>query len=151
VSCDASFVKTGHGCQHGSVEEELSNKSSIGSNAFNTWAWICALTQAGREKLRIQVGDELLCLGVEHAHAGYDIAWQTDADNLHDGLKDQQAKVGEVWVRAVRRKLVLLEGIEEAIARAIGVGIHQGEVSGGKGVEDTQPKRLRRCEERHLE
>lgn len=57
------------------------------------------LTKTRREELRVEVGEELLVFGVEVAHSGDDIAGEADADDLHDGLEDQQGEVGEVGVR----------------------------------------------------
>lgn len=94
-------------------------------------------TQAWREQLGVQVRNELLRVGVELAHPGDNVAGQTDAYDLHDSLEDEEREVGEVWMGAVRRALVL-EGVEEAIAGAVRAGRHDGEVAGGSEVAKTQ-------------
>lgn len=86
--------------------------------------------------------------GIEHAHSGNDVAGQTDADDLHDGLEDEQGEISEVGVRAVRRQLVLGE-IHEAIAAGVGRRSHQREVVGGLEGLVAQAQRLDAGEERH--
>lgn len=96
----------------------------------------------------VEVRDELLGIGVELAHPGDDVARETDTDDLHDGLEDEQGEIGEVGVRAVRR--TLLEGVEKAIAGGVGVRVHDQEVCGGRGREVAQTERLDEAiEKRH--
>jgi len=72
-------------------------------------------TKTRCEQLRVQVGKELLVLGIELAHPCDNVAWQAHADDFHNRLEDQQGEVGEIRVRAVR----LLEGAHEAIAAVV--------------------------------
>jgi hypothetical protein len=66
-----------------------------------------------------------LVLCVELAHSRDDVARQTDADDLHDGLEDEQGEVRKVRVGAV----LVLEGLHVAIAGIIErLGAHGDEV-----------------------
>ena len=107
------------------------------------------LTQAGCKELRVEVGDELLGVGIKHAHPGDNVAGQTDADDLHDGLEDEQGKVGEVGMGAVGWRAMMLEGVHDGIGLLVGIGIHGQEVV---GVRRQRPdaQRLYGVEQRHL-
>lgn len=106
------------------------------------------LTQTWGEELRVEIRNELLSVGVEHAHSRHDVPRQTDADDLHDGLEDEQSEIGEVGVRAVRRWFVA-EGVHEAIAAGVGRRSHERKVGGGIGGQAAQTQRLDAREERH--
>jgi hypothetical protein len=53
------------------------------------------LTQARRKESHVQIGHELLVLGIEHALSGDDISGQTHTHNLHDRLEYQQDQVAQ--------------------------------------------------------
>lgn len=72
VSCEASLVKTSNGV---SAQPEATDDASL----TKTWC----------KQLGIEVCEELLALCIELAHSCDDIARQTDADDLHDGLEDE--------------------------------------------------------------
>ena len=99
------------------------------------------LTQTRCEQLGVEVRDELLRVCVKLAHPGDDVAWKTDAYYFHNGLEDEQGKVREIRVRAVRRGRVLLESFQEAIA-GIRLRGHNGEVGRGRRAEVAQAQRL---------
>lgn len=67
-------------------------------------------TEAWGKQLCVEVRQELLVLCVELAHSRDNVARQTDTDNLHHGLEDEQRKVRKVRVRAV----LLPENLHEA-------------------------------------
>ena len=48
------------------------------------------LTKTWSEEGDVEVGQKLLRVGIEHALTGHDVARETDADYLQDGLEDQQ-------------------------------------------------------------
>jgi len=104
-----------------------------------------SLTKAGREQLGVEVGEELLALGVEHAQARDNVARSADADNLHDGLEDEEGEVGKVGMRAV----VIVEDAEHA-AVAVVVGLRgHGDKVGRRGRETAQTQCLGRREKGH--
>lgn len=87
-----------------------------------------------------------MALCIELAHPGDDVAGQTDTDDLHDSLEDQQGEIGEVGVRAVR---LLLEGLEEAIVAVVERLRGHGDKMVGAGSEVAQAQGLGTREERH--
>lgn len=78
-------------------------------------------TQAGCEQLRVEIGQELLVLCIELAHSCDNIARQADADDLQDGLENEQCQVGKIRMRAVR---LVVEDLHEAII-AVVVGLRR--------------------------
>lgn len=66
-------------------------------------------TEAWCEQHDIEIGGELLHLGVEHALSGHDVAWEADAYDLHYGFKDQKYQVVEGWMRRMRRQRIVPE------------------------------------------
>ena len=53
------------------------------------------LTQTWRKEGNVQVGQELLFVGIEHALPGDNISRQTDTDNLHHGLEYQEDQMAQ--------------------------------------------------------
>ena len=47
-------------------------------------------TQAWGKEHNIEVGEELLLVGIEMSQARNDVARQADADDLEDGLEDKE-------------------------------------------------------------
>lgn len=108
------------------------------------------LTQTRREQLCVEVGQELLALGIELAHSCDDVSRRTHAHHLHDSLEHQQREVCEVGVRAVRR--LVLEDVEDAAIVAVVVRLRgHGDERVGVGIEVAQAQGLGTCEKRHAE
>jgi hypothetical protein len=102
-------------------------------------------TKARGEQLCVEVRQELLVLRIELPHSCHDVARQTHAHNLHDGLEDQQCKVGKVGVRAV----LVPEDAHVAVAGVVErLSTHSDEVWGVE-VGGAHAKGLRSREERH--
>ena len=80
-------------------------------------------TQAWREQLGVEVCEELLRLGVEHALAGDDVAGQADADDLEDGAEDEDDEMAKVGMRRVGRQRAGAGGVGGHVERG-----HGGEV-----------------------
>jgi hypothetical protein len=104
------------------------------------------LTQARCEELGVEICQKLLTVCVELAHSRDNIAWQTDTDDLHDSLKNEQCKVGKVGMRAV----LVLEDLDETAIVGVVVGLRgHGDEVGCGGLEIAQAQRLGNCEEGH--
>jgi hypothetical protein len=85
VSWEASLVKTAPtlvGSKKGGFEEHT-----------QTWC----------EERDIQVGQELLFVGIEHALLGNNVTRQTDADHFHDGLEYQKYQMPQGRMRIMAR------------------------------------------------
>jgi hypothetical protein len=58
-------------------------------------------TQTWGEKSHIEVCDQLLGFGIEHAMPGGDVSRQTDTDDLEHGFEDEQDEMREAGMAGV--------------------------------------------------
>lgn len=70
------------------------------------------LTQTWREEHHIQIRHKLLLLRIEHALSCDDIARHADADDLQDGLEDEENEVAKIGFSLIVHHDRLLESIE---------------------------------------
>lgn len=107
-----------------------------------------ALTEARREQLCVEVGQEFLALCIKLAHSRDNVARQADAHDLHDGLENEQRQIGEVGVRAV---CLLLEDLHDSIVAIVERLRGHGYEVVGTGSEVAQAQGLGTRKERHAE
>lgn len=85
LSCEASLVKTGG---RGEVRcGMLHVRAGLRGTLEHTQTWC--------EERDVEIGEKLLLVGVELTESCNDVARQADADDFEDGLKDEEAEVGE--------------------------------------------------------
>ena len=91
------------------------------------------LTETGREEHDVEIGEEVLGIGIKHALPSHNVSWQTNAHDLKNCGEDKHVEMPEVGmlVAVPRQVYLLLHGV---------VG-----KSGHERVEETRPE-LRVCQ-----